>query len=457
MPLHRALKSPRAAMRAAGTGAVVCIAWLALAAPTRGADVPDPVAAYVAAWNGAGAGLDAVLTDDFMDRTALLPLDRAAFEHHLAAWRALVPDLTVTLLDRISAPGRAVLRLRFDGTPLRDAGLLPVTGGRVQIEQTEWLTTTERKIQSRQAFVDEWTLPTEWMFVAPPSAPFEPYAAAKLAELGPGMFLESIAIAQDGRLHVSTGPTGGIVTVDANGLVTPFATVDVGPGGFMMCLAFDRHGALYATVNSKLPQSHGLWRFDANAQGTRIAALPPGSVPNGLAVDERGQVLIADSFGGVIWSVPPTGGEARVWLKSALLAPRPLVGKYPGANGLQRTNDSVFVAVSDRSLLLRIPVAADGSAGTPMIHAAGLPGDDFAIAPDGSIYVTTHPFNSVVRLMPDGRRIVIAGPAQGIIGPTAAAFAADGSLVVANDGGLYRALPGVLPVASIVRLRTAAR
>ena len=456
MPVHRNLRTLRRAtlaVVAVGAGA----AWLALIAQAHAADEPAAVTAYLAAWNGDTTALDSLLASDFVDRTGLLPFDRAMFERHVAAWRSSIPDLKVTLLERTSAPGREVLRLRFEGEPARGADLLPVTGGRVQIDQTEWLSITGSKIQSRQASVDEWTLPTEWMFVAPPSAPVEPYTAKKLADFGPGKFLESIAIAADGRLFVSTGLDGAIVTVDTNGVVTPFAKVDVGPGGFMMCLAFDRKGVLHATVNSQAPGALGVWRFDASGTGQRIAALPPGSVPNGLAIDDPGNVFVADSFGGVIWRVPAGGGEAKVWLRSDLLTPRPLVGKYPGANGLQRTQDAVFVAVSDRSLLLRIPVSADGSAGTPAIHAAGLPGDDFAIAPDGTIFVTTHPFNTVVRLTPDGRRVVIAGPAQGVIGPTSAAIAPDGSLFVATDGGLYRPLPGVPPIASLVRLRAGAR
>jgi sugar lactone lactonase YvrE/predicted ester cyclase len=451
VPVHRDVSASRL-VRNAGAAAALLAVNIGYAAPARARDEPPAVAAYVAAWNGDTAALESLLAQNFVDRTSLLPFDRAMFERYIAGWRALIPDLKVSVLERTSAPGREVLRLRFEGTPAPAANLLPVSGGRVQIEQTEWLSIADAKVESRQAFVDEWTLPTEWMFLAPPSDPMEPHVVTKVADLGPGRFLESIAIARDGRLFVSTGLDGGIVTVDVAGKVTPFATVDVGPGGLMMCLAFDRAGGLYATVNSRVSESHGVWRFDASGQGTRIAALPPGSVPNGLAIDDRGNVLVADSFGGVIWSIPAEGGQPNVWLESPLLAPRPLVGRFPGANGLQRTKDDVFVAVSDRSLLLRIPVAEDGSAQAPIVHAAGLPGDDFAIGPDGTLYVTTHPFNTVVRLTPDGRRVVIAGPAQSVVGPTAAAFAADGSLYVATDGGLYRPLPGIPPAASIVRI-----
>jgi sugar lactone lactonase YvrE len=431
--------------------AAVALGLAATASTAEVATHDDPVAAYVAAWNAAAPFPSPLLAEDFVDRSTLLPLDRALFAMQAAAWRRAAPDLRVTLVERASSPGREVLRLRYEGE-VAEASAVTYSGRRFAIEQTEWLAVANGRIQSRRAYLDEWTLPAEWMFAAPPSVPFEPYAASTVAELEPGRFLESVAVAADGRLFVSTGPDGGISVVGPNGHVSPFARVEVGPGGFMMCLAFDRAGTLHATVNSANDDVRGVWRFAADGRGTRIAALPPGAVPNGLAIDGRGDVLVADSFGGVVWKVPAAGGPPTAWLRHAWLTPRPLVGRYPGANGLQVAGDAVYVAVSDRGLLLRVPLTAGGDAGTPEIYANGLPADDFAIAADGTLYVTTHPFDTVVKLARDGRRVVVAGPAQGVIGPTAAAIAGDGALYVVTDGGLYRPSPGQRIVPKVVRL-----
>ena len=431
-----------------------CCAIGAVCTAAQADESPDPVAAYLALWNGSSSLPGRLLTDDFVDRSTLLPLDGGMFALQVAAWRRAAPDLRVTVVERASSVGREVLRLRYEGSVAESTQLLASSGRRFSIEQTEWLTVANDRIESRHAYLDEWTLPAEWMFAAPPATPYEPHAARTVATLAPGRFLESIAVAPDGRLFVSTGFDGGISIVGVDGTVTPYARVDVGPGGLMMCLAFDAAGVLHATVNSRNDDVRGVWRFTADG-GTRIAALPGDAVPNGIAIDERGHVYVADSFGGVIWKVSSTGGDAQVWLRHPWLTPRPLVGRYPGANGLQFANGAVYVAVSDRGLLLRIPVAADGGAGGPEVVTSGLPADDFAIARDGTIYATTHPFDTVVRLTPDGRRVVVAGAGQGVIGPTAAAFAKDGALIVVTDGGLYRPSPGVEPVPTVVRLELA--
>lgn len=414
---------------------------------------PDAVSSYLDAWNGRLARLDNTLSDKFVDQTTLPPLDGNGFRAQLGAWRTLIPNLHVSLLERTQSPGHELLRLRYSGRPADAGALIPVSGGIIAIEQTESLEVEQGRIVSRRAIIDDWTVPTELLFVPPPAVPFEPVATRTVAQFGAGKFLESIAFSPDGTAFVSTGPDGAIVTLDAAGAPKPFAALDVGPGGFMMCLAFDDRGSLYASVLSRNPSVHGVWRFTSTGQPTRLAQLPLGSAPNGIAFDGRSSLLVADSFGGVIWRVPTSSGPAQVWLRHPWLARRPLIGRFPGANGLQRAGQTMVVSSSDRSLLLRVALQPDGSAGAVTVLASDLPADDLAIAPDQTLYVTTHPFNMIVRLTADGHRAVIAGPAQGIIGPSAAAFAPDGSLYVTQDGGLSRPLPGVTPVAAVMRLQ----
>jgi sugar lactone lactonase YvrE/predicted ester cyclase len=439
----------------------VALLFLSFALPFSPVEAASPVdaalSAYLDAWNGMPARLDDAVTVGFRDESALLPLDRGMFRALVEQWRNAFPDLKVTVLERFEGDQAVLLRLRFVGHPSKGDALLPVTGGGVSIDQTERLRFQQGRIASRTAEIDDWTLPLEWMFVPPAAGEFEPHRVDRVAEFGKGRFLESIALGPDGLLYLSTGMDGGISRVARDGSIQPFAHVDVGPGGLMMCLAFNSRGVLFSTVNSRDGATMGVWRFAAGGQGVRVAPLPATAVPNSLAFDGQGNVLVADSFGGVIWRVPEAGGPAQAWFRNPLLAPRPLVGRFPGANGLQRDANSIIVAVSDRSQLLRVPITSKGDPGRPSLISSTIPVDDFAVAADGTLYLTTHPFNTVVRLTRDGRQTVMAGPAQGVIGPTSAVLGDDGWLYVATDGGLYRPQPGVAPVASLVRIRLSSK
>jgi hypothetical protein len=83
-------------------------------------------------------------------------------------------------------------------------------------------------------------------------------------------------------------------------------------------------------------------------------------------------------------------------------------------------------------------------------------GDDFAFGESGSLYVTTHPAQTLVCIDPSGKRTTIAGPDQGMVGATACAFGiAPGdkeALYVSTDGGFIVPYNDVLQDAKLVRL-----
>lgn len=74
--------------------------------------------------------------------------------------------------------------------------------------------------------------------------------------------------------------------------------------------------------------------------------------------------------------------------------------------------------------------------------------------------ITTHVHNTLVRLDPDGRRVALAGPEQGMHGATACAFgvgADDGALFVTTTGGVVMPVDDVPREAKLVRLDVARR
>ena len=64
----------------------------------------------------------------------------------------------------------------------------------------------------------------------------------------------------------------------------------------------------------------------------------------------------------------------------------------------------------------------DGTAGSTRTHAAGVFCDDFAFDVHGNLYCGTDPFNTVVRIAPDGATETILSAADGLDGPTAILF-----------------------------------
>jgi sugar lactone lactonase YvrE len=143
--------------------------------------------------------------------------------------------------------------------------------------------------------------------------------------------------------------------------------------------------------------------------------------------------------------VDPRTGRAEVALRDRKLSARPLISLAPGANGLHFVGHEMIVTVSDSTEVLRYHLREDHQFAPAVLVARGIPGDDFAVGPDGSLFITTHPYNTLVRVAPDGRRTIVADQRQQVIGATDAVFgrAAEDrdTLYVATDGGAFTGGP----------------
>ena len=114
----------------------------------------------------------------------------------------------------------------------------------------------------------------------------------------------------------------------------------------------------------------------------------------------------------------------------------------PTANGIKLSGDSVFVSNTLHQQVLRIEIESDGRAGNVDVWDKGIAGDDFDIDGNGRLYLTTHPFNTVVRLEQESACAIVGDVSIGIAGPTAATFGARAQdrsiLYVLSDGGYSR-------------------
>ena len=256
-----------------------------------------------------------------------------------------------------------------------------------------------------------------------------------------GTILENIAVSSTGDLFVTAIDSGTIFQVSPVGLSRVFAQVQ----GPLLGLAFDADGMLYAVGGTSV------YRFKADGTSSLVLNIPGAQDLNGMTLFSPGMFLVADDVANTVWLVDVRQGAAGAWLTGSLLVPPP-TGLPIGPNGVKLFRGAVYVSVTGASIILRVPVQRDGSAGSPAIYASSLQTDDFNFGSDGSLFAATQ-VGSIIRVYPNGTRSTIP---TGTLGDAAVAFGKTPldlqDIYVVNNGGAFLGLPdGPLP-ASIVRI-----
>jgi sugar lactone lactonase YvrE len=268
------------------------------------------------------------------------------------------------------------------------------------------------------------------------SAPREIAASSVIAEYPVGTFLENLVVEGDHviatdyvakalyRINKTTGDRTTIASLPNHA-----------PG-----VASYRGG--YLLSGSTAEGQPAVLQVDSKGQVRKLVDLPKGGFINGIAPFAGDRFLVADSGAGAIYLVDVALKTVATWLQDPILTSD---GKFqpfiPGANGVRRKGDYVYIASMQKSLLLRVRISKDGAAGKIQTVANNVFIDDFAVAKDGTVYATTHIFDSVLRIRPNGRVTIIATREQGLLGPTSAYFGPEGNgnqvLYVTNNGQLY--------------------
>jgi sugar lactone lactonase YvrE len=266
-------------------------------------------------------------------------------------------------------------------------------------------------------------------------------------------FLENLAIDAEGAVFVTVCSHNRVDRYDpATGATTTFAEVPAPPMG----LAFDASGVLWISAGALHKGPGYVYRVERDGAVRQWCELPDALFMNGCAVHPNGgTLLVCESASGRILAIDlGQPGRWDVWLQENRL--QSVVPGYPGANGIKIRDGWAWISVSGRGLMVRVPFRPDGSAGNIEIAATRLLADDFAFGISGSVYITTHPEHTLVRLDPSGARTTLAGPEQGMVGSTACAFGRapgdENALYVTTDGGFLIPHESGIQDAKLVRM-----
>lgn len=274
--------------------------------------------------------------------------------------------------------------------------------------------------------------------------------AQTIAEFPVNTFLESIAVAVDNTLFITSHYEGKVIRIGADGVPIIHTTV----AGKATGLAMTSVGELLMSGWDD-QETSVVWRIATDGVIDLLTKLPEAIFLNGLTKLIGDRYLIADSYRGAIWELNASTKIVKIWLEHADLERSSSEEVFPAVNGLKIYDNFLYASNTQKQQIVRIPILPDGLAGEPEIFLTGINLDDFAFDQIGNLYGTTHVFNSVVKISRDRTVTTIAQLEQGVAGSTALAFGrTEGnvtSIYVTTNGGMsYPPATGIEP-AKVVR------
>ena len=203
-----------------------------------------------------------------------------------------------------------------------------------------------------------------------------------------------------------------------------------------------RVGSLWGGTFRKGPGY--IWKIVRDGSVQHWTDLPDAVFINSCTLDPNRHTLLAcESLMGRILAINlGAPGRWSAWLTDGRLKPNH--PQFPGAPTASR-----FGTAGPGSPLWTEPhsahtVVADGRPGPIETAATQVFADDFASATSGSLYIATHPEQTVFRLDAAGNRTTVAGPTKGAVGTTACALGRapedENALYVTTDGRSGRAV-----------------
>jgi len=282
------------------------------------------------------------------------------------------------------------------------------------------------------------------------NTPVDLVPSQQIAAFPVNTFLESIAIASDNTLFITNHFEGKVIRISSEG-----QAIHAEVSGKATGLAFTADGDLLLTGWDEQGIST-IFKISPQGAVDTLLSVPEAMFLNGLTHLTRDYYLIADSYRGAIWELDARQKTVRIWLEHPLLARTSPDQEFPAVNGLKRFDDVLYASNTQKQHIVRIPIQANRQPGEPEIFVSQVNIDDFAFDRVGNLYGTTHIYNSVVKIAPDGKVSAIAETEQGMTGSTALAFGrVEGDrtgIYVVTNGGMSLSLPTGIGPAQVVRL-----
>ena len=251
---------------------------------------------------------------------------------------------------------------------------------------------------------------------------------------------EGVAWGGDGRVWAG-GEDGQIYAVALTGAVEEVAST----GGGILGVALDASGRVYACDEGREevvrvdPSTGAVEQYSSGVPDRELV------LPNFAAFDGTGNLYFTDSGNshaddGAIYRVG-TDGRTSLWSTA--------LPRYPNGCCLDAAGDMLYVVESHFPGISRIPILADGSAGTSetIVELPGTVPDGIAFDADGNLYVACYRPDRIYRVSSGGEPEIIAEDPTGELlnAPANVAFVGDAldRMVVANVGEWHLAIADV--------------
>jgi len=264
------------------------------------------------------------------------------------------------------------------------------------------------------------------------------------------VIVESITADKEGRLYLPDRVTGNILRVDPKSPKSVVVgrieareikekKVNADPSG----IAFNPQGDLFVAVGP-FGEVVRIGGADLNPAKPGVAqTFATGTAgANGIVFDRQGNLFVSGGASGIVYRVGPNGGAAQPAVqidKHSRTLPDGKAQQATVANGLELDSKGVLhVADTARGAIWKVVIGADGKGGKPTLLAQNplLEGaDGLAFDRSGRIWVAANERNAIVRITPDGQVQEIAknGSSGPLEFPAAIVFVGDTAYIANYD------------------------